>query len=254
MKERSAGNNAIRFLKRILFERLLPRAAYPVLCGPLKGARFKLGAISGEGGGASVYFNMVEPEQTSVFVNTLKNGMVFFDIGANVGYYTILGARLVGAQGKVFAFEPAIRNLAYLYRHIVLNKAKNVTILSVACSDRMSLKFFTAGKNFAEGHIVEKDDTSGAQPIPAISVDEVVRKTGCCPDVIKIDVEGVELSVLKGARDVLYKARPKLFLSTHSDTHQKTCIEYLKECGYTYEALNKNTLNPSEFLAYYAEK
>ena len=89
--------------------------------GPLKGAKFILGTLSGSGGGASVYFGMTEPEQTSAFVATLKNGQVFFDVGANVGYCTILGSRIVGSRGRVLAFEPAIRNVTYLYRHSILN-------------------------------------------------------------------------------------------------------------------------------------
>jgi FkbM family methyltransferase len=245
-------NNVIPFIKRIVLGRLLPRLAYPVMRGPLQGARFKLGTLGGEAGGASVYFNMIEPEQTSVFVNTLKNGMVFFDIGANVGYYTILGARLVGPQGRVLAFEPAIRNLAHLYEHVLLNKATNVTIVSAACSDHMSLAFFSPGKNCAEGHLVEGNDNSNTFPVPTISVDEVIRQLGVSPDVMKIDVEGAELSVLKGAEGTLYKSRPKLFLSTHSDILRVTCLEYLREHGYAYEVLSRDRMNPSEFMAYYA--
>src|SRR5258708_797490 len=103
-------DNLIRSTARIVFGKLMPKLAYPVICGPLQGSRFILGTLAGEGGGSSVYFNLLEPEQTSAFVNTVKNGMVLFDIGANVGYYTILGARLVGSKGKVFSFEPLIKN------------------------------------------------------------------------------------------------------------------------------------------------
>lgn len=245
-------NNFIRFISRIIFGRLLPRLAYPVIRGPLQGARFILGAGAGEGGGASVYFAMVEPEQTSAFVNTLKNGMIFFDIGANVGYYTILGARLVGSQGKVFAFEPLIQNLYHLYRHTLLNKTNNVTIVSAACSDTLSLAIFSAGENSATGHLGEENDTDNKFPVLTISIDEVVQRLHVFPSVIKIDVEGAELSVLKGAKGTLRKEKPKIFLSTHSDVLRKTCLEYLREYGYAYEVLSQDKLNPSEFLAVYA--
>jgi len=81
-------NDLVRASARFVFGKLLPRWAYPVIRGPLKGAKFILGTLSGEGGGATVYFNMSEPEQTSAFVGALKPGQVLFDIGANVGYYT----------------------------------------------------------------------------------------------------------------------------------------------------------------------
>ncbi|MDP2885470.1 MAG: FkbM family methyltransferase [Ignavibacteria bacterium] len=248
----------IRAGARIVFGKLLPRFAYPVIRGPLKGARFILGTSSGEGGGATVYFNMSEPEQTSALIDTLKNGQVFFDIGANVGYYTILGSRIVGSQGKVFAFEPVIRNLAYLYRHTVLNKASNVTIISAACSDTSSLTIFSAGPNFATGHItnnirLETGASEPAFPVPTVTVDAIVQLLGVSPDVIKIDVEGAEFSVLRGAQATLRKAKSKIFLSTHSDMLRSTCLEYLRGLGYTYEVLSQDKNTPSEFLAKYTE-
>jgi FkbM family methyltransferase len=241
-----------------MFGKLLPRFAYPVIRGPLKGARFVLGASSGDGGGATVYFNLSEPEQTSALVDTLKNGQVFFDIGANVGYYTILGGRRVGPQGKVFAFEPVIRNLAYLYRHTVLNKASNVTIISAACSDTLSLTQFSAGPNFATGHMtnnirLETGANEPAFPVPTVTVDAMVQLLGVSPDVIKIDVEGAELSVLMGAQATLRKAKPKIFLSTHSDLLRSTCLEHLRGLGYTIEVLSQDKNTPSEFLAKHAE-
>jgi FkbM family methyltransferase len=233
----------------ILLIKLLPQWAYPVLRGPLRGAKFILGTLAGEARGASVYLNMVEPEQTTAFVNTIKNGQVFFDIGANVGYYTILGARLVGTQGRVFAFEPVIRNVVYLYQHILLNKANNVIIVPTACSDFLSLQIFTAGENFATGHLGEDGDAHNTFPVPTISVDEVIQQMNVLPDVIKIDVEGAELSVLKGAQNTLRVAKPKILLSTHSEILRKTCLEYLGEFGYTFEVLSQDKTNPSEFLA-----
>jgi hypothetical protein len=98
----------LRKAVRVVAGRLLPRIAYPVLRGPLKGARFVLGSLAGEGGGASVYLNQVERHQTAALVDVLRSGQIFFDIGANVGYYTVLGSRLVGVSGSVLAFEPVL--------------------------------------------------------------------------------------------------------------------------------------------------
>jgi FkbM family methyltransferase len=242
--------NILRKTARIVFRRLLPRIAYPVIRGPLKNARFILGALAGEGGGATVYFNMIEPEQTAAFAATLKKGQVLFDIGANVGYYTVLGARQVGAEGKVLAFEPVARNLSYLYRHVVKNNLLNVTIVPAACSDAVSLTTFSSGINYASGSIGETDTArEGQRPVPTVSVDAVVEKTGISPDVIKIDVEGAELAVLKGARLTLQDKKPVIFLSTHSDALRTDCLAYLKAAGYSIKVLDADNGDPSSFLA-----
>lgn len=251
--------NFLRSCIRNVFGKCLPRIAYPVICGPLKGVRFILGALSGDGGGASVYINKVEVEQTKAFTKILSNGQILFDIGANVGYYTLLGARLVGLTGKVFAFEPVIRNLAYLYHHTVLNKINNAIIISAACSDSVSLTKFSIGINYSVGHLINnKNNESSLKeillPVPTVTVDAIVQQLGVSPDVIKIDVEGAELSVLKGAKDTISKKKPVVFLSTHSDELRTLCLEYLKEFGYTFEVLSQNKNNPSEFLAKHSEK
>lgn len=241
--------NLIDLGARLVFGRMLPRIAYPVLWGPLQGARFILGSLAGEGGGARVYFNKIEPEQTSAFTRTIRTGMVFFDIGANVGYYTILGSRLVGPQGKVFAFEPVMRNLAYLYRHASINKSRNITIIPAACSDTLSLAAFSPGTNHATGHLARDTESRDSVPVPAITVDEVVQKLGFSPDVIKIDVEGAELSVLRGAQTTLRRTKPQIFLSTHSGPLRTSCLGYLQGHGYSCKVLSRDRSNPSEFLA-----
>jgi len=243
---------------RFLVSTLLPRWAYPVLQGPLRGARFILGSLTGEGGGSTVYLNLVEPEKTTTFVNNLNDGQVCFDVGANVGYFTILGSRCVGSTGKVVALEPAIRNLAYLYQHVQLNKAANVTIISAACSDSESLTSFSSGKNCAEGYITssmppEPAKSARVSLVPTVTIDTVARQLGILPDLIKIDVEGAELSVLRGAHETLRKARPTLLLEIHSDELLSSCVAFLRDLGYNFEPVCPNMDLPADFLARYVE-
>jgi FkbM family methyltransferase len=218
-----------------------------------------LGALAGEGGGASVYLNMVETEQTSAFTDTLKYGHALFDIGANVGYYTVLGARLVGPSGTVVAVEPVVRNLAYLYRHVVLNKVCNVSIISAACSGTVSLATFSGGRNCATGHLCDnhgETEQSQEKPflVPTVTVDAISQRLGILPDVIKVDVEGAEISVLEGALATLREAKPAIFLSTHSDSLRHGCLEYLRQLGYASKVLSQDKKNPSEFLLKCADR
>lgn len=242
---------------QFIVRRILPKIAYPVLFGPLRGAKFVLGALAGEGGGGSVYLNAIEPQQTSALVETLNDGKVFIDIGANVGYYTILGSRLVGKKGLVIAVEPTIRNIYYLYRHVVLNKAHNVLIVSAAVADALSVATFSPGVNYAEGHLssecgpLEGNSGNSATIVPTVTLDDVVRKLDVIPDVIKIDVEGAEYLVLQGAYSTIIEAKPIIFLSVHSELLRLKCLKYLSEIGYAIEVLSKDKLNPTEYLARY---
>jgi FkbM family methyltransferase len=197
---------------------------------------------------------MIEAEQTAAFRNTLSVGQVLFDIGANVGYYTILGSRLVGSNGKVIAVEPVIRNLVYLYKHTLLNKAGNVSIIPAACSEAISLAIFSEGQNYATGSLAncqqEKNSRERASFIvPTVTVDAMVQQLGINPNAIKVDVEGAEFSVLKGAQVTLREAKPRIFLSTHSEILRSECLEYLREFGYRIQVLSVNKENPTEFLA-----
>jgi FkbM family methyltransferase len=231
---------------------MLPRLAYPVVCGPLRGARFVLGALAGDGGGARAYFGKVETEKTAALARILKKGHVFFDVGANVGYYTVLGSRLVSASGKVVAIEPAVRNIAYLYRHVRLNKARNVTVVTAACSDKLSLAAFCLAQSSAENFLRDfysGSETSGQNdwtPVPTVTVDALVEQSGRSPDVLKIDVEGAEFAVLNGARNTIAKSRPSVLLETHSDVLQADCLELLRGYGYTFQRVS---VAPDEFLA-----
>lgn len=242
---------------RVIFGRLLPKLPYPVLRGPLRGLRFILGAAAGEAGGASVHFGLQEVEQCKCLAQILHLGQVFFDVGANVGFYSLLASRLVGSTGHVIAFEPVPRNIAFLHRHIVLNNAENVTILPLACTDRSSVGLFCEGENNALGHLAGLTDECELTSVPhrvslvaTLSLDEAAETLAVVPDVIKIDVEGAELRVLKGAKNLLGGVRPALLLSVHSAQLREDCLQFLESVGYHSQPLNKNALGfATEFFA-----
>jgi FkbM family methyltransferase len=174
--------------------------------------------------------------------------MLCFDIGANVGYYTLLSSSLVGESGKVVAFEPWARNIQYLYRHIELNRLANVAVLPAACSDSTGIALFSAGRNSAEVHLTQRTDCEVAGPVVTVSVDDFVTATGLLPDVMKIDVEGAEHLVLKGARATLAKAKPTVFLSTHSEHLREQCLAYLAQHGYRHRIISVDKEDPFEFV------
>jgi FkbM family methyltransferase len=242
---------------RLFFGKVLPKVPYPVIRGPLRGSWYILGATAGESGGVSVHVGLQEVEQSRCLANSLCAGQVFFDVGANVGFYTLLGSRLVRSRGRVVAFEPVPRNLAFLYRHVRLNRADNVTILPLACADALSNELFIAGENHALGRLEgsNRDPERASSQSPAllvatISLDAAAEKLGLRPDVIKIDVEGAELRVLEGAANILTQVRPVLLLSVHSDQLRKACLTHLSERGYQIEPLNSSTNEgATEFLA-----
>jgi FkbM family methyltransferase len=219
---------------RWMCARVLPAWAYPVLRGPLKGARFILGAAAGGGGGASVYVDRVEPAKTQALLSILRPGQVVFDIGANVGYYTVLASRRIGSSGRVVACEPFVRNIAYLHRHIQLNRADNVTIIPAACAERAGVGRFVQGTDCAEGHLVagSSSDARGIDYVATITVDQIVRESGLAPDLLKVDVEGAEEHVLRGAFETLSSARPIVLLGVHSSALRAACTTLLTAHGY----------------------
>ena len=240
----------LRLIGRGIARALLPRGvAYPVLSGPLKGMRFVHGALAGPGGGASVYINAVEPEQALRMTRTLRPGDTFFDIGANVGYYSLLASRMVGPSGRVIAFEPLLDNLEHLSRHVRLNQLTNTDVLGVACSDSSGIVTFARGANGALGRIAE-NGSGGDMLVPALTLDDFHARTGLVPSVMKIDVEGAELRVLTGGQALLDKSHPRIFLSTHGDRMRTECIAFLRERNYQITPINSHDPDAAtEYLA-----
>ena len=144
-----------------------------------------------------------------------KNG-VFVDVGAHIGYYSLKAASLVGPGGRVLAVEPNPETVRRLRANIRESGASEVVVEPVACSDSDGmLEFFAANEENAGASSLSKANAAQAGPVAhsyrvrARRLDDIVRESGVSRvDVMKIDVEGAELLVLKGAGDTLDRFHP----------------------------------------------
>lgn len=151
----------------------------------------------------------------------LKKGGAFVDVGADYGKYTVTVAKIIGEDGKVIAIEPHPDNYKKLKRNIELNKLNNVVIYNIAAwSDKQVLKLYI-GKSHGF-HSVLKNYGFGSIPVKARSLDEVLWENDIKRGVvlIKIDVEGAELEVLKGLAKTLKEFHPKIIIEVWNDIKQ----------------------------------
>jgi len=181
-----------------------PEAIVPVLQGPLRGARWIVGAQT-----HGMWLGSYEYRKVNALASVLRVGDVFYDIGANVGFYSLLAARLVGIEGHVYAFEPLPRNLEYLSRHIRMNNCRNITIVPCAVADCTSKRYFTV-PNSSTGHFSE----AGELEVETITLDDFLfDRHARSPNIIKADIEGAEIEMLEGASRCLTECRPLVFLA-----------------------------------------
>ena len=174
-----------------------------------------------------------EREQTALFEKLLHAGDTVLDVGANVGYYTLLASVLVGGGGRVHAFEPEPRNAEFLRRHVRINGRGNVSVEQAAVSDRVGTARFDFGSGTGTGHLAD----AGAIEVRTLRLDDHCAAHGLKPRAIKIDVEGAEMSVLAGARQTLERHRPIVFLSTHGPEVHRASLEFLRDLGYRVEPI-----------------
>lgn len=219
--------------------KLIPKCmVLPILQGRLRGKKWVVG--SGEHG---YWLGSYEMGKRIAFEKEINAGSMVYDIGANVGYYTLLASVLTGDQGQVVAFEPLPRNIAYLKKHVKLNRLDNVEIFEAAVSDQAGEATFDLGASTAMGHLSD----SGELRVRVVSLDGLLAAGKISPpDFIKLDVEGAEYHVLKGARQLLKTYHPVLFLDTHQREAHKQTIHLLEELGYCFEILDGKSLGESK--------
>lgn len=181
-----------------------------------------------------------EPHVLSAMRSTLKSGMTALDIGAHIGFDTMLMARLLGPAGKVIAFEPDPGNFQWLTRNCQLNALANVTLNHQAVSDRAGSLAFAAD-GLTTSHLLAEDAAdSSAIRVPTITLDDWFDQTGLKPGFIKIDVENHEPAVVRGATRLLQEHHPLLLIEIHSPQSLADCVGQLKTLGYALRPLPEN--------------
>jgi FkbM family methyltransferase len=156
----------------------------------------------------------------------LRQGSIFFDIGANAGFYTLLAAQ---TAKRVYAFEPLPTNLEFLRRHLSLNNVENVEIIEAAVCDEVGTACFRVEKNSYMGAL----NPEGSIQVRTVTLDHALKSSAVCPpDFVKMDIEGAELRALLGAEHTIRSYKPVLFLATHGVEMHRQCCELLRAWGY----------------------
>ena len=160
-----------------------------------------------------------EPNEFNFLDRMLKPGMVFVDVGANDGYYTLFAARRVGPAGRVVSVEPSSRERGHLEHNLGRNDLGNVTVVPSALGAAAGTADLHLAHGVHTGHNTlgsfAHDDVvpASVERVPLETLDTVVARLGLPRiDVIKIDVEGGEANVIAGARSVLTEMRPLLMM------------------------------------------
>ena len=191
-----------------------------------------------------------EPEVTKFVCPRINPGMTVIDVGADIGYYTLLFAKRVGEGGRVCAFEPIPKARATLERNVGLNRYENVTIFDYALYDA-SGTFVLEGPleasriNPAKNRAGEKDLEIQTRVFDDCFAELSIQTI----DLVKIDVEGAEINVLKGMKRCLQEFHPNLLVEVHPahlskfEHRAEELLQFLRELRYDIYPIDKSCLD-----------
>jgi FkbM family methyltransferase len=176
----------------------------------------------------------------------LKPNATFIDVGANIGWYTVLASVCVGAGGKVFAFEPVRRIFQHLTENVQINHGRNVFLERLAISDKCGTAILS--------NVDPRNDGSGSIVAGRVQGEEVTTEeldTYCAArgisniDLLKLDVEGAEMLALGGMKSLLSERRVKRILFEYDRSLQEQAgqqphavLEFLERFGFEFGSIN----------------
>ena len=226
------------------FKPLLSKVIWPegsvraVLWGPCRGLRYRIFPDMG----LSPIYGGWEEEAQSLMLDHIRPGSVVYDVGANYGIHTLLMARVAGARGHVYAFEPLPEIYSALEENISLNDFSNVTCVRAAVDEQSGEMAFVKGDHVGAGHLGAVGDAAGeTTTVRTVTLDEFVfGQKNRPPDFIKMDIEGAEGRALAGGERVLQSYRPILLIDLHNPEQDIAVGKILSRCG--YEAQHTDTM------------
>ncbi len=202
----------------------------------LHGFRFDLDL--GETIDLSLFLGVYEPEVTAAIRRHARPGMIVLDIGANIGGHTLLLAGLVGAEGRVIAFEPTDYAFEKLKRNLALNDVPQVEPVKVALSDHRSGVQLV---DFRSSWMTNGGRKDGVSSVRYERLDDWcrARRLGRI-DLIKLDVDGNEFPLLEGGRDTISGSKPIFIMEAvglHFDDDERNPYRFLERLGYHFHEL-----------------
>lgn len=181
--------------------------------------------------------------------HTLKEGDVFFDVGTNIGSYSLVASKIVGNSGKVYSFEPVTKTLKKLTETVERNNFNNIQIEKKIVSDKNeSINIYASpDNNTGMSSIIKKFDNVEPESVPSVILDEyIINQKIKTIALVKIDVEGAEFHVLKGMKNILTNIKPILFIEIINDNLETTSItsqeiiDFILNFNYSIYATDKN--------------
>ncbi len=190
-----------------------------------------------------IAFGDYEPATTRAILSLLEPGMTFVDIGAHVGYYTVLGAQRVGITGRIYAFEPANQNLHHL--KINTEKFTQVEIIPVAVSDVSGSASLYLDHGVTHSLMIRHQRSVN---VPTVTLDDFFNSRGWPRvDVVKMDIEGGELRALRGGAQFFGRFPSSALIVEYNPpllgAESSELLAILRDFGFTYRFLPDQPLN-----------
>ena len=202
--------------------------------GPAEGIWLRLNPRTGQ----SYRSGEGEMATQKILAKRLRPGMIFYDLGANIGFFSLLGARLVGEEGKVFSFEPDATSAMRLRQNAEKNRFRNIAVQEAGVWSSSGMIHFAVADSASPDHGTGRFiPGGGAQLTRCVSVDDFAC-TAQPPDAVKCDVEGAEVEVLRGARHVRAARKPWILCETHSPEADRDSRAILNELDYRIETVD----------------
>ena len=178
-----------------------------------------------------------EGDVNEIILNLLKEGDVFVDVGANVGYYSVLGGKIVGERGQVISIEPIPTTAKVLRFNIKLNRLRNVKVLQNAAWDNNEvISMYVPRGLFGLAHVCNFKSSENFL-VEGVTLDKVLSNYSKV-DLLKIDAEGSDYRVLRGARKTLERTR---YVIVEASREIDEIIQLLKEVGFQIRKLKFTT-------------
>jgi len=174
------------------------------------------------------------------FSKVVNSGETVLDIGANIGYFSTFFSKLTGQNGRVYCFEPSPENYTLLIKNIEINKAKNARAYQIAAGDcNSTLKLYLNEENSGDNRFFSDEDAYKSVEVPVQKLDDLQEIVNTEVNFIKIDIQGNELSALKGMEEILMRNNNiKIFCEywpyglISNNTNPKDLYDYIKSLGF----------------------